>query len=160
MRPHCDFEQGLPLWASPSPLILGHLPSQMESVTPRGATEAVRKGPLGCVLGDRGRPPTGENRRECPSPCSACWGPRAQRPCEVLLVTNSGSHGPSFGGRNQSRGGAPCCPRNCWESSNQTPASGAPARQTGAFKNIIHPVIPESVYKTMPRQAHEIGQST
>lgn len=42
----------------------------------------------------------------------------------------------------------------------QTPASGAPAWRTWAFKNIIHQVMPETVYKTLPRQAHETGQST
>lgn len=94
------------------------------------------------------------------APALLAGGPRALSPYEVLLVPHSGSHGPYLGEGTKSSRGSPWCPRNCWEPSTQTPASGAPAPQTWALKNIIHRVIPESVYKTVPRQAHEIGQST
>lgn len=66
-------------WSSSSSPSVAHLSPLTESVTPRGATESGREGSLGWAFGDRGRPPTREDKCECPSP-SACWGPMASSP--------------------------------------------------------------------------------
>lgn len=113
-------------WVSPrlSGLLL-HLPAchLSESVTPPG---------LG--TGDRDRPPAHADRRVCKLRCAG-WG-QGPRPREVPLVASSGSHGPFFGEGAGSRGASWGC-RSCWGPPAQTPASGAPAPQTPAFKNII-----------------------
>lgn len=83
------------------------------------------------------------------------WPQAPEGSCRSLRITWT-----LFRGRNQKQPRWPLLSQELLGTVHRTSASGAPGQQTWSFKNTIHPVILESVYQTVLRQAHETGHST